>query len=78
MPSYNLIAISMVLAGALILLMALSPVRQLMGQLSGGPLRRRWTVMIVLITVFLIGYLAYIAAFWGRHEVLLDLSLIHI
>ncbi len=73
MPSYNLIAISMVLAGALILLMALSPVRQLMGQLSGGPLRRRWTVMIVLITVFLIGYLAYIAAFWGRHEVLLDL-----
>lgn len=73
MSSYNLVANAMVLAGAFILVLALSPVRQLIGQLSGGPLRRRWTVMIVLITIFLIGYLAYVAAFWGRHEVLLDL-----
>ena len=73
MSSYNLVANAMVLAGAVILLLALVPVRQLIAQLAGGPLRNRWAIMVALIAAFLIGYLAYLALFWERHAALVDL-----
>ena len=73
MNTFNLVATGLVLAGALILVAAIAPVRQLMTQLSTSPLRQRWSVMAGLIGLFLFGYLGYAMAFWNRHEELLDL-----
>jgi len=68
-----LLAKSLVFAGALILIWALVIVRRLITQLPQGPLRRRWHAMLVMVVLFLVGYLGYIAAFWDRHAHLLDL-----
>ena len=67
------LAKGLVFAGALILIWALVPVRQLIGQLPIGTLRNRWYTMATLIVMFILGYLGYIGAFWNRHSELLDL-----
>jgi diguanylate cyclase (GGDEF)-like protein len=57
----------------LILVWSLVMVRRLIGKLHEGPLRYRWYAMMILISMFVIGYLGYIAAFWNEHADLLDL-----
>jgi len=58
----HLFAIGLVIAGAVLIIMALNPIRQLIAQLPDGPLRQRWFILRVLIVSFIIGYLGYILA----------------
>jgi diguanylate cyclase (GGDEF)-like protein len=69
----SILAESLVISGALILMGALIPVRRLMARLPAGSARGRWCVMMGMIAVFIVGYLGYAALFWGRHAILLDL-----
>jgi diguanylate cyclase (GGDEF)-like protein len=69
----HFIANSLVIAGIFLQLLALRPVRQLILLLPPGRLRLRWFVLTALIFIFIIGYGAYIPAFWGSHEQLADL-----
>ena len=69
----ELVAKGLVFSSTLILISALIKVWQLVGQLPSGLLRTRWSAMMALIVLFMLGYLGYIGAFWGRHQVLLDL-----
>ena len=55
----NLLANGLVLAGVAILVVSLLPVRRLMVQLAAGPMRRRWTLLVGLILLFILGYLTY-------------------
>jgi diguanylate cyclase (GGDEF)-like protein len=68
-----LLAHTLVLAGAFLLFGALFPIRRLIGRLPAGPVRRRWYVMTALTVLFLLGYLAYAAAFWNEHSTAPDL-----
>jgi diguanylate cyclase (GGDEF)-like protein len=69
----SLLALSLVFSGALILIRAMVPIRQLIGKLSSGPVRTRWHLMAALIALFFIGYLGYAAAFWESHSTVIDL-----
>ena len=69
----SFLAQGFVVAGALILIVALVPVRRLIGQLPLGPVRSRWYGMTVLIVLFLIGYLGYAGVSWNSHRSVLDL-----
>ena len=69
----SFLAQGFVIAGALILIVALFPVRRLIGQLPLGPVRSRWYGMTVLIVLFLIGYMGYAGVSWNSHQSLLDL-----
>jgi diguanylate cyclase (GGDEF)-like protein len=57
---------SLLLLGAGILVGSLMPVRQLLIQLPGGEVRRRWYIMAALILIFIAGYLGYARVFWSR------------
>ncbi len=69
----SLFANSLVLAGVVILVGSLLPVRRLMVQLATGPMRRRWTLLVGLILLFILGYLTYAAVFWNRPSAWADL-----
>ena len=69
----NVLANSLVIAGACVLMGALIPVRQLIDKLPSGQLRRRWYALTALIVLFIIGYISYTVAFWSRHTTWLDL-----
>ena len=69
----HFIANGLVVAGIILQLLALRPVRQLIALLPPGRLRFSWYVLTALIIIFIIGYGAYIPAFWGSHEKLSDL-----
>jgi diguanylate cyclase (GGDEF)-like protein len=69
----HFIANGLVVAGIFLQLLALRPVRRLILLLPPGRLRLRWFVLTALIFIFIIGYGAYIPAFWGSHEQLADL-----
>lgn len=69
----SFLAQSLVVAGVIIMIGALVPIRRLIVQLPPGPLRNRWYVMAVLIGLFIAGYLGYAGAFWNRHSAVLDL-----
>ena len=69
----NILSDGLVIAGACILIGALIPVRRLMAQLPAGNMRSRWSILTGLITLFIIGYISYAVAFWGKHTSLLDL-----
>ena len=56
------------MVGVCILLGSLAPVGQLIKQLPSGTVRRSWYVMAALIDFFVVGYIGYIAAFWGHHS----------
>ncbi len=73
MNTLSLVATGFVLAGALIMVAAISPVRKLMTTLATSTLRQRWSVMATLIGLFLVGYIGYAVAFWNQHTQLLDL-----
>jgi diguanylate cyclase (GGDEF)-like protein len=63
---FTTLSYSLVTLGNFILAGALLKVRRLMDQLPQGPLRRKWLVQLALIVFFIMGYVAYLAAFCGR------------
>ncbi len=67
------LAIGLVVAGTLILFLALVPVRRLISSLPAGRVRTRWRLMAAMILLFLAGYLAYAFSFFDRHSTLVDL-----
>lgn len=69
----HLIANGLVVIGIILQFLALRPVRQLIALLPSGRLRFSWYVLTAFIFVFIIGYSAYIPAFWNTHEQLADL-----
>lgn len=70
----HFIANGLVLVGIILQLLALRPVRRLIRLLPPGRPRHHWYVLTILIFIFIIGYGAYIPAFWGSHENLADLA----
>ncbi len=56
----------LVVAGMLLLMAALLPVRRLMKQLPQGSIRRKWAILTVFILLFIAGYFGYAAITWGR------------
>ncbi|MBI5782181.1 MAG: GGDEF domain-containing protein [Gammaproteobacteria bacterium] len=69
----HFIANGLVAAAIILQFLALRPVRRLIALLPPGRLRFSWYVLTALIFIFIIGYGAYIPAFWGSHERLSDL-----
>lgn len=69
----NILANSLVIAGACVLTGALVPVRQLIAQLPAGHLRRRWYALATLIFIFIAGYTNYTATNWDQHRTWADL-----
>jgi diguanylate cyclase (GGDEF)-like protein len=69
----HFIANGLVVAGIILQLLALRPVRRTIALLHSNRLRSSWYVLTALIVVFIIGYGAYIPAYWGTHEQLSDL-----
>ena len=69
----HFIANGLVAAGIVLQFLALRPVRRLITLLPPGRPRFSWYVLTSLIFIFIIGYGAYIPAFWGSHEKLADL-----
>jgi diguanylate cyclase (GGDEF)-like protein len=69
----NVLATVLVGAGLVILIAALPPTRKLISELPEGPMRSQWRLQAGLIGFFLLGYVAYMVVFWGRHETLADL-----
>jgi len=63
----------LVFAGALILIGSLLTTRRLMMRLPPGPVRNHWYAMLVLVAIFLVGYLGYASAFGDSQTRLLDL-----
>ncbi|TJY59988.1 GGDEF domain-containing protein [Sinimarinibacterium sp. CAU 1509] len=60
---FNWLAYGLVLSGVALLTGALVPVQKLIAQVPHGVLRRRWTAMFVLVSLFIFGYLGYAVAF---------------
>jgi len=60
----------LVIAGLLILVWALFPLRKLINQLSQGPVRKKWIFQSGLILGFIAGYLGYAIYFWKSPSVL--------
>lgn len=69
----HFIANGLVVAAIILQFLALRPVRILITLLPSGRLRFSWYVLTALIIIFIIGYGAYIPAYWGSHERLSDL-----
>ncbi len=67
------LALTFTLLGAAILIAALMPVMQIIRLLSDGILRRRWYVLLVLIFIFIAGYLLYAYIFRNRIATVADL-----
>lgn len=59
--------------GVAILIAAIQPVRQLIGDLPAGKSRSLWKLLLSLIGLFLAGYLGYGVFFWGTASVAVDL-----
>lgn len=68
----SMLANSMVILGACVLLGSLLPVSKLIAQLPSGQVRRCWLELTVLIAILITGYLAYMVTFWDRHSDYLD------
>ncbi len=69
----NVFALVLVGAGLLVLVAALLTMRRLIAELPAGPMRSQWRLLGGLVVFFVLGYAAYIALSWGRHEILADL-----
>ncbi len=69
----HFVANGLVVVGIILQFLALRPVRRLITLLPPGRPRFSWYVLTSLIFIFIIGYGAYIPAFWGSHEKLADL-----
>ncbi|GMR11533.1 MAG: hypothetical protein BMS9Abin28_2368 [Anaerolineae bacterium] len=55
----NLVGYALVVLGTSLMVFSLIPVRKLTQQLPAGNIRRRWTILIALIVLFIVGYLIY-------------------
>jgi diguanylate cyclase (GGDEF)-like protein len=73
MNMLHIIAMVMVVGGIGILIASLIPIRQLLIQPPPGQVRGRWYIMTALNVLFIIGYVAYILAYWDRHFTPADL-----
>ncbi len=62
----NEMGLIMPLAGLLILVASLVPLRRLMAILPAGSLRRKWLFMNGLIFILIASYLGYIVTIWSR------------
>lgn len=69
----NFLAIILVLVALALLAVSLWTTGKLLAQLPAGPLRVQWRVLTALVVVFFAGYLAYLIAFWERHQDVADL-----
>ena len=69
----HFIANGLVAAAIILQFLALRPVRILIALLPPGRLRFSWYVLTSLIIIFIVGYCAYIPAYWGLHDRLSDL-----
>ena len=67
------LANGLLIAGTCILILALFPLRELIGQLSPGRVLTKWYVLTAFTLLFIIGYSGYTLAFWDRHTDLADL-----
>ena len=63
----------LLIAGILILTVALLPVRKLTRELPPGPTRSLWRVLTFLIIFFIAGYVAYVFVGWKNVGVFADL-----
>ncbi len=69
----SVVSNSLVLIGCFILLASLAVVRRITRQLPEGRSCKSWCAMSALIVLFVVGYLGYIATFWGQHAAIVDL-----
>ncbi len=69
----SLFAKILVFSGGLILLSSLLPTYRLTTRLPHSLVRNYWYAMLVLITVFFIGYMSYTWLFWNSQRQMLDL-----
>lgn len=67
------LANGLVIVGALILAVSLFTTRRLIARLGRSPVRNHWYGMLVLVVIFIAGYLGYLWAFWNTQTRLLDL-----
>lgn len=63
----------LVIAGALLLLTALSPSSKLVGQLSAGKLHKQWRILRTLILSFFCGYTLFLLLNWSNYPTLHEL-----
>lgn len=66
--SINLIANTLTLAGAALLLAALFRVLHLTRELAASAIARRWYFLEALILSFILGYLGYAIIFWSHRD----------
>ena len=63
----NILANSLVIIAACVLIGALVPVFRLISQLPSGPVRRSWFELAILIVVLIAGYASYTFTSWSQH-----------
>ncbi|MDD3765096.1 MAG: GGDEF domain-containing protein [Nevskiales bacterium] len=59
----KLLAEALVIAGILVLVASLAPVKAVIDQLPSGKIRQRWFALAALICSFIVGYVAYAIVF---------------
>lgn len=69
----HLIAVGLILGGAVLLAFSLVSIRQLIAELPEGALRNRWHLLRTMIVAFLLGYFGYTLVSWRAQQVSGDL-----
>lgn len=69
----NILATILVLGGLALLILALKPVHQLIRLVPAGPVRSRWWIVLLLLGVFILGYLLFMIISWGAQDTWKDL-----
>jgi len=69
----SIIANGLVILGACVLTLAIVPARGVIRQLSQGSIQRRWKILIVLILLFIGGYIGYAVVSWNNYYKVSDL-----
>ncbi len=64
---------SLVLIGAIFLLAAIIPIKNLIAQLPQGKLRIKWRALSYLIAFFIVGYLIYVILHWKIYTGAIDI-----
>lgn len=54
--------------GAILLVLALIPIKQIIAGLPKSKLKQRWNVLLALIVFFIIGYVYYATSYWVDHD----------
>ncbi len=69
----NILCNGLVILGAVVLSLALLPVRGILKQLPQGATYSQWKILAGLIHIFIISYLAFTYTNWNNHNTLHDL-----